>query len=628
MDRRSLLKSTAATAAAIAVEQFDPTMVGRAAAQGASPVWRHGITKFGDLKYPTGFHQFDYVNASAPKGGKASVIVLGTFDNFNSVVVGVKGTLAFGIDLIYNTLLVSSLDEVSSSYGLLAEAVSCPDDFSSATYRLRAEAKWNDGKPVTPEDVVFSFDSFKKLSPMSAASFHQVVKAEKTGDRDVTFTFKGAGNSELPMIVGQLTIVPKHWWEGTDSSGKQRSVAETTLEPPLGSGPYRIKEFAPGHNIVYERVANYWGKDVNVNIGRDNFSQLRFEYFRDSTVAIEAFKADTVDWRNENSAKNWATAYDFPAVTEKRVILEEFPIRNIGVMQAFTFNIRREKFKDSRVRQAFNFLFDFEEMNKKIFFGQYKRIASYFEGTDLAATGLPKGRELELLESVRDKVPPELFSKPYTNPVGGGQTEMRVNMREAIRLFREAGYDVRDQQLVNAKTGEQFAVEMLANTPSFERVFLFYKPALERLGIAVSVRTVDEAQYESRLRAWDFDMITYIWRESLLPGNEQRDYWGSQSADQPGSENIIGIKNPAVDAMIDRVIAAKTPDDLTAATKALDRILLWNHYVVPQWAYNQLRTARWDRFGHPKTMPKYGIAAFPTLWWWDAEKVAKVGSRQ
>ncbi len=628
MDRRSLLKSTAATAAAIAVEQFGPPIVGRAAAQGASPVWRHGITKFGDLKYPTGFQQFDYVNASAPKGGKASVIVLGTFDNFNSVVVGVKGTLAFGIDLIYNTLLVSSLDEVSSSYGLLAEAVSCPDDFSSATYRLRAEAKWNDGTPVTPDDVVFSFNSFKKLSPMSAASFHQVVKAEKTGDRDVTFTFQGAGNSELPMIVGQLTIVPKHWWEGTDSSGKQRSVAETTLEPPLGSGPYRIKEFAPGHNIVYERVANYWGKDINVNIGRDNFSQLRFEYFRDSTVAIEAFKADTVDWRNENSAKNWATAYDFPAVTDKRVILEEFPIRNIGVMQAFTFNIRREKFKDSRVRQAFNFLFDFEEMNKKIFFGQYKRIASYFEGTDLAATGLPKGRELELLDSVRDKVPPELFSKPYTNPVGGGQTEMRVNMREAIRLFREAGYDVRDQQLVNAKTGEQFAVEMLANTPSFERVFLFYKPALERLGIAVSVRTVDEAQYESRLRAWDFDMITYIWRESLLPGNEQRDYWGSRAADQPGSENIIGIKNPAVDAMIDKVIAAKTPDDLTAATKALDRILLWNHYVVPQWAYNQLRTARWDRFGHPKNMPKYGIAAFPTLWWWDAEKVAKVGNRQ
>jgi microcin C transport system substrate-binding protein len=297
-------------------------------------------------------------------------------------------------------------------------------------------------------------------------------------------------------------------------------------------------------------------------------------------------------------------------------------------MQAFTFNIRREKFKDSRVRQAFNYLFDFEEMNKKIFFGQYKRIASFFEGTDLAATGVPKGRELELLETVRDKVPPELFLKPYTNPVGGGQTEMRVNMREAIRLFREAGYDVRDQQLVNAKTGEQFMVEMLANTPSFERVFLFYKPALERLGIAVSVRTVDEAQYESRLRAWDFDMITYIWRESLLPGNEQRDYWGSHAADQPGSENIIGIKNPAVDAMIDKVIAAKDPEELTAATRALDRILLWNHYVVPQWAYNKLRTARWDRFGHPKAMPKYGIAAFPTLWWWDKDKVAKAGSRQ
>jgi microcin C transport system substrate-binding protein len=625
MDRRSLLKASAALVAAQQLEL--PNWIGRAEAHGVAE-WRHGLTKFGDLKYPAGFKHFDYVSPDAIKGGGASAIVLGTFDNFNSVVSGVKGTLAYGIDLIYDTLLVSSLDEVSSVYGLLAEAVSCPEDYSSATFRLRAEAKWHDGKPITPDDVVFSFDTFKKLSPQAAASYRQVVKAEKTGDREVNFTFQGAGNRGLPLIVGQLTIVPKEWWEGSDKDGKKRSIAETTLDPPLGSGPYRIKEFAPGHNIVYERVDGYWGKNLNVNIGRDNFDQLRFEYFRDSTVAIEAFKADNVDWRTENSAKNWATSYDFPAVTEKRVILEEFPINNIGIMQAFAFNIRRDKFKDARVRQAFNNMFDFEEMNKKIFFGQYKRISSYFEGTDLAARGLPTGRELALLETVRDKVPPEVFEKPYTNPVSGNQSETRNNMRQALHLFRAAGFEIREQQLVNAKTGEQFSVELLGNSPLFERVFLFYKPALERAGIAVSVRTVDEAQYENRLRGWDFDIITYAWGESLLPGNEQHDYWGSQAADQPGAENVIGIKNPAVDAMIDKVVNAKTPEELTAATHALDRILLWNHYVVPQWAYNKLRTARWNRFGHPQNMPKFGLAAFPTLWWWDAEKAAKVGARQ
>ena len=297
----------------------------------------------------------------------------------------------------------------------------------------------------------------------SPPSYRHVVKVEKTGDREITFTFDAPGNRKLPQIIGQLTILPKDWWEGTDKDGKKRDIGATTLEPPLGSGAYRIKEFSPGRSIVYERVKDYWGKNVNVNIGRDNFDELRFEYFRDATVAIEAFKADTVDWRTENSAKNWATAYDFPAVNDKRVILEEFPINNVGMMQAFAFNIRREKFQDPRVRLAFNYAFDFEEMNKQIFFGQYKRIASYFEGTELAATGLPTGRELELLETVRDKVPAELFTKAYSNPVGGNPAAVRSNLREAVRLFKEAGYEVRDQQLVNSKTGEPFTVEFLAN---------------------------------------------------------------------------------------------------------------------------------------------------------------------
>ena len=383
---------------------------------------------------------------------------IGTFDNFNSVVAGIKGTLERpASNLIYDTLLISALDEVSTEYGLLAEAVSYPDDFSSATYRLRAEAHWHDGKPVTAEDVMFSFYVFKKHNPQFAAYYRHVVKMEKTGERELTFTFDGPGNRELPQIVGQLFVLPKHWWEGTDKNGNKRDISATTLEPPLGSGPYRIKEFSPGRNIVFERVKDYWGKDLNVAIGTNNFDELGFEYFRDTTVALEAFKADKVDWRTENSAKNWATAYDFPAVAEKRVILEEFPINSFGIMQAFAFNIRRPKFQDPRVRLAFNYAFDFEEMNKQIFFGQYKRIASYFQGTELASSGLPAGRELEILETVRDKVPPEVFTKPYSNPVGGNPQAVRDNLREAVRLFKEAGYEVRNGKLVDAKTGEPFS---------------------------------------------------------------------------------------------------------------------------------------------------------------------------
>jgi len=628
VNRRTLLITTLSALGAGRLSPRGWAIPARAAEEPASGLaWRHGISLFGDLKYQPGFQQFDYVNPQAPKGGAARQIALGTYDNFNIAVAGVKGTLATGIDFIYDTLLVSSLDEVSSEYGLLAEAVRYPDDFSSVTYRLRAEAKWHDGKPVTPDDVIFSLDAFKKYSPQLAAYYRHVVKVEKAGERDIVFTFDSPGNRELPQIVGQLLILPKHWWEGITDNGSKRDIGATTLEPPLGSGAYRIKEFSPGRNIIYQRVNGYWGEKLNVNVGRDNFGELRYEYFRDTTVALEAFKADTVDWRTENSAKNWATAYDFPAVNEKRVILEEFPINNIGVMQAFAFNIRRAKFQDPRVRQAFNFAFDFEEMNKQIFFGQYKRIASYFEGTELACSGLPAGRELEILETVRDKVPAEVFTTIYKNSVGGDPQAVRGDLREAVRLFREAGYEVRNERLVNTRTGEPYTVEFLADDPSFERVFLFYKPSLDRLGVTVTVRTVDDAQYENRLRSWDFDIITHSWSESLSPGNEQRGYWGSQAADQPGSLNLIGIKNPAVDAMIDRIIFAKSRDDLVAATHALDRVLLWNHYVVPQWTYGKVRSGRWDRFGHPDPLPKYGASSFPLVWWWDAGKAAKTGSR-
>jgi microcin C transport system substrate-binding protein len=589
------------------------------------PAWRHALSLFGDIKYPAGFKRFDYVNPEAPKGGIARTISLGTFDNFNMAVMGVKGSIAPAALLIYETLMARSQDEIATEYGLLAEAASHPDDFAWVIYRLRKDARWHDGKAVTPEDVIFSFDVLKKYSPTYASYYRHVVRSERFGERDIKFTFDAPGNRELPHIVGELPILPKHYWEGTDSGGRKRDISATTLEPPLGSGPYRIKEFVAGRSIALERVKDYWGANLPVRIGENNFDEMRYEFFRDNIVALEAFKADQADWITENSAKQWATAYDFPAVTEKRVIKQEFPINDSGRMQAFTMNLRREQFRDARLRRAFNYAFDFEEMNKQLFYGQYTRISSYFHGTDLASSGVPEGQELSILETVRDKVPAEVFTTPYQNPVGGNPEAVRANLRESARLLKEAGYEVRDRRLVDA-AGKPVAVEILVQDPSAERVALFYKPSLERIGVTTSIRIVDDAQYENRLRSFDYDIIIDTWGESLSPGNEQREYWGSQAADVPGSRNAIGIKNPAVDTLIDRVIFAKDRAELEAATHALDRVLLWNFYVVPQFTYGFSRYARWDRFSHAE-LPKYARSGLPSLWWFDADKAARIGKR-
>ena len=627
LTRRTILRIGSLALAAPAAGILQALPGGAQTAPAPSRNWRHGLSLFGDLHYPDGFPRFDYVNPDAPRGGTVRLSALGTFDNFNVAVASVKGQLAAGLGLIYNRLLASAQDEVTTMYGLLAEAVDYPPDHSWVAYRLRPEARWHDGTPVTAEDVIFSFESWKKLDPELSAYYRHVVKAERIGEREVSFTFDSAGNRELPLIVGELTVLPKLWWQASDKNGNKRDISVTTLEPPLGAGPYRIKDFVPGRSVAYERVKDYWGDRFNVNVGQNNFEEIRFEYFRDSTVALEAFKGDQIDWRTENSAKNWATAYDFPAVRDKRVVIEEFPMRSRGVMQAFAFNIRRDKFKDPRLRRAFNFAFDFEEMNKQIFYGQYRRISSYFDGTELASSGIPGGQELEILETVRPKIPPELFATPYTNPVAGNAEAVRTNLREALKLLKEAGYEIRDRKLVNAATGEQLNLEILVDDPSYERIVLFYRPSLERLGMAVSVRTVDEVQYQNRLRQWDYDMIIASWGESLSPGNEQRGYWGSQAADMPGSRNLIGIKNEAVDALIGRVIFAKDRAELVAATRALDRVLLWNFYVVPQWTYDKARTARWDRFGRPQRLPRYNEPDFPGVWWWDSDRATKVGTR-
>jgi microcin C transport system substrate-binding protein len=632
INRRLLLQSGAFAAMTPALG----TMLGLAPISSASAEstlelpsgvsWRHALSLFGDVKYPADFKRFDYVNPDAPKGGAARMISIGTFDNFNLAVAFIKGSLAPAASMLYETLMTRAQDEVATEYGLLAESAAHPDDFAWVIYRLRKEARWHDGKPVTPDDVIFSIETLKKLSPFYSSYYRHVTKAEKVGERDIKFTFDQPGNRELPTIVGELVVMPKHWWEGTDSEGRKRDVSATTLEKPLGSAPYRIKDFVAGRSVTMERVKDYWGNALAVQIGQNNFDELRFEFFRDNTVALEAFKADQADWIAENSAKQWATAYDFPAVADKRVVKEEFPINDSGRMQAFALNIRRDQFRDARVRRAFNYAFDFEEMNKQLFYSQYKRINSYFEGTELASSGLPQGQELKILEALRDKVPAEIFTTAYANPVGGNPEAVRTNLREAARLLKEAGFEVRDKKLVDAG-GKPLSAEILVQDPSSERIALFYKPSLERIGINVSIRVVDDAQYQNRLRSFDFDIIIDQWGESLSPGNEQREFWGSQAADQPGSKNTVGIKNPAVDALIDQVIFAKDREGLVAATRALDRVLLWNFYVVPQFTYPFSRYARWDRFSHADPLPKYGRSGLPTLWWYDTEKSAKIGKR-
>lgn len=588
--------------------------------------WRHATGLTGEPKYPPGFPHFDYVNPSAPKGGVARFGAQGGFDTFNPILP--KGNPAAGGLYLYDSLTKPSFDEldISATYGLLAEAIRYPPDYSSVTFRLRPEARWHDGQPVTAEDVVWSFEQTVKHSPNSRFYYGDVVGAAVTGEGEVTFSFKMKGNRELPHIMGQLDVLPKHWWEGTDAQGRKRDISQSTLEPPLGSGPYRIKSFEPARSVIYERVADYWAKDLPVNVGYHNFDLMRFDEYRDTTVLLEAFKGDQYDFRFENSAKNWATGYEFPAKQQGKVILEQFPDRASGLMQAFVVNLRLPKFQDPRVRRALNLAFNFEALSEAIFFGQYKRIDSYFSGTELASSGLPVGKELEILETVRNEVPPEVFTTPYSNPVADTPEAERRNLQEALRLLQEAGLKLQGRSLLDPATNQPFTIEVLVNDPSVERYLLPYQQNLAKIGITMRLRTVDTAQYVDRLRNRNFEMTVTGWPQSLSPGNEQTYMWGSAAADQPTSQNYAGIKNPAVDKLIDKIVFSNTREELVAATKALDRVLLWNHYVVPQFTSDVFRTARWDRFGRPENIPPY-TTGFPDIWWFDPAKAQAVASQ-
>lgn len=594
-------------------------LLGPAAAEDTK---HHALSLVGEPQYPADFTHFGYVNPEAPKGGRARLPSIGGFDSLNALLY--RGEKAAGLGLVYENLMHDSIDEPSTSYGLIAEWASYPDDYSSVTFKLRDDARWHDGKPITPDDVIYSLEVNKAANPRLGLYYKNVSRAEQTGDNEVTFFFDTKGNRELPMIMGQLTIVPKHYWTGKDAKGTPRDPLKTTLEPPLGSGPYRIKDVSPGRSVSYERVDDYWGNDLPVNKGKWNFDEIRFDSYRDQTVAFESFKAGNLDYWQETSAKNWATAYDFPAVSDGSVKRQEVDINRTQPMQAFVMNLRRPQFQDRRVRQALNLAFDFEWANKNLFYDQYSRVGSYFQNSELAApAALPEGRELEILETVRGDVPEEVFTTVYRNPTNKDQGEMRNNLRQAVKLLREAGWQVKDRVLTNTETGQRMEIEVLLVSPLFERIVQPYMRHLERLGIKCSIRLVDSAQYTRRLNNFDYDIVVGNFAQSNSPGNEQRDFWGSDAADREGSMNLIGIKDPAIDKLVDHIIFAKDREELVAATRALDRVLLWNAFVVPQWYSPSVRIAYWNRYDQPENLP--GLTpGFLQVWWYDKDKAEKL----
>ncbi len=588
--------------------------------------WLNGTDLIGPLKYPAGFQHFDYVNPNAPKGGLARLNTLGGFDTFNPILP--QGEPAAGLGLVYERLMTPALDESTSAYGLIADAVAFPPDVSSATFRINPKAKWQDGTAITPDDVVWSFNELIKVDPDQQQYYKDVSKVAVTAPDQVTFYFSTTNNRELPNILGQVMVLPQHWWEGKDANGKPRNIGASTLELPMGSGPYKLKSFSPGSELIYARDPNYWAANEPTEIGTNNFDEIRLEYFRDTDVSFEAFKGDQFDWWSENKAARWATAYNFPAVQQKKVVQELFPqsYADSGVMVGYIPNLRRDKFKDVRVRHALVEAFDFESLNKTLFYGQYERISSYYYGTPFASSGLPQGEELDILNSIKDKVPAEVFTTPYQNPVAGDPAKLRGNLRLALDLLNQVGYKLDGNRLVDAN-GQQLSFEILLDGPTNEPVATAFQKNLQAIGIDVSIREVDSAQYINRLRSRDFDITYNAWVQSLSPGNEQNFMWGSQAANDPNSSNYGGIADQGVDALINKVVFAKNHDELLAATHALDRVLLANYYVIPSYTNRKERIARWDRFSHPDNLPAYSIG-FPEIWWYDEAKAAVTGKAQ
>jgi microcin C transport system substrate-binding protein len=607
MHRRDLLSLSAALGLAPGALRA-ATPAGGSAAPGQA-VRTHALSLLGEPSLPADFPHFPWVNPEAAKGGEIALTALGSFDSFNQFVL--RGTPAVGLSLLYDTLLKESADEASAEYPYLAQWIDLPADRLGISFDLNPAARWHDGRPVTAADVVFTFNALRTHGrPFYRSYWGDVTEVVAEGERRVTFRFRSTDNRELGLILGQMPVLPAHWWQGRD-------FARPILDPPLGSGPYRIERFEAGRSVVYRRVENWWARDIPTMKGTQNFDVQRFEYFRDSTVALEAFKAGQIDFRTENIARDWATAYDFPARRRGLVKLDEIRHELPTGMQAFAVNLRRPLFQDARVRRALGEVFDFEWMNANLFFGAYARTNSFFSNSELASSGLPTGAELAVLEGFRGRVPAEVFTQEFRLPVTDGSGNNREGLRRALALLQEAGWRVQDRRLVNAR-GQRFEFEILLQGPSFERVALPYVQALERLGMQVRVRTVDPAQYQTRTDAFDFDMTVDVIGQSLSPGNEQRDFWTCAKARENGSQNVAGICDPAIDELVELVVNAPDREQLVARTRALDRVLLWNHFVVPQWHNRTFRIAFWDKFGRPARNPRFGLGL--DSWWVDATR--------
>ncbi len=575
-----------------------PALVALAAPQ-------HALTLYDEPpKYPANFTHFDYVNPDAPKGGTFRQSSFGGFDSLNPFIN--KGVAADNISSIYDTLMRQSLDEPFTEYGLVAGQIEKAPDNSWVRFYLRPEARFHDGHPMRAEDVVFTFDALMKDgAPLYRQYYADVAEVVAEDPLKVLFTFKHTNNRELPLILGQLPVLPKHWYQN-------REFTRGSLEPPLGSGPYRVAEVKPGRSIRYERVKDYWAKDLPINRGSYNFDAMTFDVYRDNNVALEALKAGAFDYELEMSAKNWATAYDVPAVRDGRLIKEEIPNGNPVGMQGFIFNLRKPVFQDVRVRKAISLLFDFEWTNKQLFNGAYIRTDSYFENSEMAASGLPSAAELKILEPLRGKVPDAVFEQAFANPVSDGSGMIREHQREAYKLLQEAGWKIVDDKMVD-KDGKPVSIEFLLAQTQFERVLLPFKRNLADLGIGFEIRRVDVSQYINRLRSRDFDMIVGGYPQSNSPGNEQREFWSSAAADNPGSRNFIGLRDPAIDQLVEQLINADSRQSLIEHCRALDRVLQWGYYVVPNWHIKTNRVAYWNHIGHPKVSPKYDVGI--DTWW-------------
>ncbi|SVA72929.1 uncharacterized protein METZ01_LOCUS125783 [marine metagenome] len=578
----------------------------------------HAIAMHGEPKYPDGFQYVDYANPDAPKGGKIILSSTGSYDSFNPFIL--KGTAAAGIGNLYETLTTGSSDEAFTEYGLIAETIEWPDDRSWVAFTIREEAVWHDGKKISPEDVIWTFNTLmEKGHPFYKYYYGDVVEVIQENDNKVRFNFKGNTNLELPLIVGQLPVLPKHYWTN-------KNFEETSMDIPIGSGPYKIKNFDAGRTITYELDSDYWGKNIPIKKGTENFGVIQYEYYKDRSIEREAFKSGDIDLFSENTSKDWATSYDTPAVQNGLIKKELIEHQNPQGMQGFAFNTRKEIFEDKRVREALSYAFDFEWTNKNLFYNAYKRTNSFFENSELASSGVPSGGELDLLNDYRELLPQKLFQEEYNPPKTDGSGFMRKELQEATKLLQDAGWELQEGKLINKKSGSKFEFELLLVSPAFERIVLPFKDNLAKLGIDVSVRTIDSAQYQNRLDGFDFDMIVSTFSQSLSPGNEQRNFWGSDAAKTNGSRNIIGISNEVIDSLIEKVISAKDREDLIVTTRALDRVLLWNHYVIPQWHISAYRTLYWDIFDKPSVRPKYSLGTH--TWWVDADKASTIDQRK